>query len=136
MREARPRILIVDDEPVVRELVQTVLGDAGCEAIVRGTGPEAMLAIERDGPFEALVADLRLPGLDAIGLHRQLAQARHPLADHMIVMTGDVGDASIDRFVRKTGNRLLRKPFALHKLTAAVSATLRSPMSRPARAQG
>ena len=124
MIEARPRILIVDDEPVVLELVQTVLQAAGWDTVTRVSGQDALAAIEREGPFDVLVADLRLPGLDAIGLHRQLAQARHPLADRMVVMTGDVADVSVDRFVRETGNRLLRKPFPLGALTRAVSATL------------
>lgn len=136
MIKSRPRILIVDDEPMVLELVQTVLREAGYDAVVRGTARDAILAIQQEAPFDVLIADLRLPGIDAIGMHRQLVQARHTLAERMVVMTGDVGNVSIERFVRETGNLLLRKPFLLDALRQAVSTTLRRASHPLARVQG
>lgn len=131
-----PRILIVDDEPVVLDLVRTVLEEAGYEAVVRSTAHAALAAVGAEGPFDVIVVDLRLPGMDAIGLHRELAQAGHQLAQRMIVMTGDVADTCIDRFVRSTGNRSLQKPFELDALRRAVRETLSSPPRPLAPARG
>ena len=97
--DLRSRILIVDDEPVVLELIRTVLEDAGWATVACSTAEQATEAL--DGPpFDVVVADLRVPGLDAISLHRRLALANDPLAYSMVVVTGDVADSKIHRFAR------------------------------------
>lgn len=123
----RRRILVADDEPIVLELVRTVLEEDGLEATACASADDVTRALAA-GPFDAVVVDLRLPGMDAIALHRRLAQARNPLARRMIVITGDVIDERVDRFARDTGNQTLQKPFALADLRDAVTKALPTPL--------
>jgi CheY-like chemotaxis protein len=58
-----PKILILDDEPVNRLLLATILASAGHDWIEASTGPEALLLAREQRP-DLIVLDLRLPGMD------------------------------------------------------------------------
>ena len=70
----RARILVVDDEPGIAELVTTVLRYEGYEVESAGTGREALGAVERFHPT-LVVLDVMLPDLDGFEVQRRLAQA-------------------------------------------------------------
>ena len=71
------RILVVDDEPEVRELVETILDDAGFAVASAKDGPAALQIIETD-PVDLAVVDMRLPGeFDGPETVRR-ARAKHP----------------------------------------------------------
>ena len=108
------RLLIVDDEPIILELMRAVLTDLGHGVDVASSGEEALETIQRGEPIDALICDVGLPGMDGISLQRELAQREHPLAQRMMVMTGDMGEERVRRFIDQTGLRALQKPFDLH----------------------
>jgi len=110
-----PRVLVVDDEPVIRDLLQVVLGSAGYQVVCLESGRQALKRL-REEPFDALVCDQGLADLDGISLHRSLVQEGHPLASRMIFMTGDLTDEAVERFLQETGLPALRKPFELSRL--------------------
>ena len=127
------RILIADDEPVVLELLRSVLEGSGFETVACRTAAEVRDALDQS-KFEAIVADYRFPGLDAISLHRILAQKRDELARRLLVITGDVTDPALESFVNDTGTPVMGKPFDLGSLRRAVHEVLRRPRLRlPAR---
>ena len=67
------RILIVDDDDGLRESLQLVLSAEGYEAIGAANADEALAAIER-APFELVLCDLRMPGMDGMELLPHLAR--------------------------------------------------------------
>src|SRR5947209_6437678 len=81
----RPRILCVDDEPLVLRSLAALLGDAYDVRTAAG-GEEALETLARQGPFVAIVSDLKMPGLNGAAL---LAAARQlaPLAVR-VLLTG------------------------------------------------
>lgn len=76
--KARRRILLVDDDPEIRRYVAKVLRSSGFQAVSCEDGVEALALLSADDdPFDAVVLDWALPGLDGRRVREQL-QARHP----------------------------------------------------------
>jgi len=79
------RILIVDDETVVRESLQSWFDSEGYEIGVAAGGREALLAIQRK-QFDLALLDIKMPGMDGIELQKKLREADPELT--VIIMTG------------------------------------------------
>jgi CheY-like chemotaxis protein len=71
-----PTVLVVDDEPAVRLLVERVLIDAGYQVISAMSGPEALELLERGGAVDLLLADLRMPVMSGTQLALKAMQLR------------------------------------------------------------
>ncbi len=113
----RPRILLVDDESAVATVLATLLGRVGYEVVTAGSGRDAERFL--DERFDALILDLRLPGMRGDAFY-YLATARQPwLASHALFLTGD-GSEQAEELIAATGCRMMQKPFPIHDLLAAV----------------
>ncbi len=116
------RILLVDDEPAVREILAIQLADAGHEVAQAEDGQAALAFMELGQPVDLLVSDLAMPGLDGVALIRA-ARRRHP-ALPAILITGYAGEAAEVAIGRAIGGRftLLRKPLTGIQLVDHVAA--------------
>ena len=120
----RARVLLVDDEAMVREVLAAQLADAGFVVSESPNGAAALRRLERGENFDVLVSDLAMPGLDGVALIRE-AQRRQPGLPAILV-TGYAGDvatlavgAAVDgAFV------LMRKPVSGAQLADQVAALL------------
>jgi two-component system nitrogen regulation response regulator NtrX len=119
---ARERILVVDDEPGVRSMLEAILRDEGYEVDSVGTGEDgARLAAER--PFDALLLDVWLPGIDGI---ETLSRLRAKGIDAEVVMIS--GHGTIDTAVKATkagAFDFVEKPLSLEKTLLVVRNALR-----------
>ena len=79
------RILIVDDDPDVREVVEAALQEVGFETQLAGSGQEA-LALVKAGDFDAVVTDLRMPGMDGLELCERIVACRPDVP--VVLVTG------------------------------------------------
>ena len=70
----RPRVLVVDDQLDMAETLAEGLDERGYAAIACGSGPEAARRLEEEA-FDALVTDLRMPGVDGMDASRPVAQS-------------------------------------------------------------
>ena len=89
----RQRVLVIDDDPNVSEVVATYLEREGCHVEVRADG-EAGLQTALDDPPDLVVLDLMLPGLDGLEVCRRL-QALAPVPVVMLTAKGDETDRII-----------------------------------------
>lgn len=115
------RVLVVDDEPDFLEFVQWQLETLGYETRSAETG-EAALAILSEFPADAILADLRMPGMDGIELIRRIAGLR-PDAQ-CIVVTGHGGVESAVAAMRLGAVNYLRKPVGVEELDVAIQKAL------------
>lgn len=123
-----PRILIVDDDPALRELLTTYLVANGFDVAAVGDGT-AMRAALADGMPDAMVLDLMLPGEDGLALTRLLrAQSAVPIL--MLSARGEEMDRVIGLEVG--ADDYLAKPFGPRELLARLRALLRRGQSAPA----
>ncbi len=116
-----PGILVVDDDPVVRDLVADAIGEAGFEVDVCGDGVEA-LRKNAAKAYDLIVTDMRLPGMDGLSLIRGLKSGTS--GTDVIVVTGY---ASIDNAVQcmKAGAlEYLIKPLSVDQIQMAVRKAL------------
>lgn len=114
---ARPRILLLDDDAAVAKALAAVLSRAGYAVTVAGHAREAEAALEER--FDALILDLRMPGMRGDTFYF-LASVRQPwLADRALFITGDITPQAED-IVAATGCRLLHKPFKGEDLVLAL----------------
>lgn len=120
---SKARVLVVDDEPEIAELLRAMLESAGYEVASADSGLVA-LELLAEARFDAIVSDLRMPGMDGAALWREVRQ-RHPsLARRMLFVTGDTLSAGASQFLDQTGCARLEKPFAKAELLAAVEVVL------------
>lgn len=114
-------VLVVDDEPSVREVVVRYLRQEGYTTLEAGTGDDAQSLLEHEQP-SLIVLDLMLPGIDGLSLCRWIRE-RSEVPVIMVTALGEESD-------RLTGLELgaddyLTKPFSPRELVARVKAVLR-----------
>jgi signal transduction histidine kinase/CheY-like chemotaxis protein len=122
-REERRRILVVEDNDDERELLRSLLEDAGHEVTVAATGPDGLAAFIEADPDIALL-DIGLPGMDGYELARR-ARALRPDRPALLIAISGYGSARDERQASLAGfDAHLRKPFS----PAALLRLLRSSM--------
>jgi len=105
------RVLVVDDEPEIAELMRAMLESAGFEVATAESGALA-LELLGEARFDAIVSDLRMPEMDGAALWREV-KSRHPaLARRMLFVTGDTLSPEAEKFLAESGCASLDKPFA------------------------
>jgi DNA-binding response OmpR family regulator len=118
------RILVVEDEPRLRELLRLYLERDGHQVADAGDGPSALAAFERDGA-DLVVLDLMLPGMQG----EVVLDAIRGSHDVPVLITSAKGtDSERIAGLRLGADDYLAKPFNPHELTARVAAILRRTM--------
>ena len=117
----RKRLLVVDDEPAVRRILETRLRMAGYTVILAGDGEEALSQFYREQP-DLVVLDVMLPKLDGFGVCRQLrAESSVPI---IIVSALDNTSEKVAG-LELGADDYLPKPFAPRELEMRIAAVLR-----------
>ncbi len=115
---AAERILIVDDEEAIREIVASMLTIAGYRCQQAGSGVEALAVLESGEEFELMLSDLMMAELDGIGL---LERTKEKYPDMPVVMVTAVHDISVAlAAIRNGAYDYLLKPFEREQLLATV----------------
>jgi two-component system OmpR family response regulator len=116
------RILLVEDEEPIRDLVTTALRFTGFTVETAATGPDG-LALARNEAWHVLVVDVNLPGLDGFSLCRKLREAGDEVP--VIFLTARDDPADLREGFTGGGDDYLTKPFSLEELVLRVEAMLR-----------
>jgi two-component system, OmpR family, response regulator len=120
--EPEARLLVVEDEPNIRELLATSLRFAGFEVEVAGTGAEAITAAERNHP-DLCVLDVMLPDMDGFSVTRRLRESGRPLPIVFVTARDSVDDKV--KGLTVGGDDYVTKPFSLEEVVARIRAVLR-----------
>ena len=115
---ARPRLLLADDEVLIRELVEESLQEAGYQVVAVSSGVEAFEALDGEGDFIALVTDINFGG-PPVGwdVAVRAREIRSNIA--VVYMTGDSGHEWSARGVPQS--TIVTKPFAPSQIAVAVA---------------
>jgi putative nucleotidyltransferase with HDIG domain len=116
------RILVVDDEEPIREIVASMLGTAGYACKQAASGMEALAVLNSGEEFELMLSDLMMADLDGIGL---LERTKEKYPDMPVVMVTAVHDISVAlAAIRNGAYDYLLKPFEREQLLNTVSRAL------------
>lgn len=118
---SRARILVVDDEPIIREVLVERLTAAGFQCETARNSNEA-LQRARAGTYNLILSDIAMPGGDGISLLRQV-KAEQPALD-VVMLTGVVDVDTAIRAIRMGASDYLTKPFNLDEVVLTVERTL------------
>ena len=117
-----PTVLVVDDEPNIRELVQVALQFHGCSVTTASTGKDALKQIDAARP-DLIVLDVMLPDLDGFEVVRRLRAAGNEVP--VIFLTARDTSSDTVTGLALGGDDYVTKPFSVESLVARVRAVLR-----------
>jgi CheY-like chemotaxis protein/anti-sigma regulatory factor (Ser/Thr protein kinase) len=112
------RLLIVDDDPSIHELVQAMLVGAGWEAVSASSGEEALTRLEANPSYDLLLSDILMPGIDGLTLLGQV-RARHPDIP-VVMMTVKNTPQHVLASLRREAAAYIAKPFSRDSLLATL----------------
>lgn len=124
MSDARPRILVVDDDPGIRESLRFLFEDAGCEVVEAEDGATALYVLRADRrPFVVLL-DRMMPRLDGVETLRRLSETSPEVLSRVVVLfmtaRNDPPDRQAADFLREAAFATITKPFDLDALIELV----------------
>lgn len=120
----RTRILIIEDEPEIAELIALNMGGAGMEPVIAQSGEEGLAGIQMTPP-ELIILDLMLPGIDGLEVCRRLKYEPATRGIPIIMVTARGEEADIVTGLELGADDYMVKPFSPRELVARVRAVLR-----------
>lgn len=113
--EPRARLLLVDDDPLIQQVVAAMLGEE-FDVTCAGSGAAAMAFIRDASDFVAVLCDAHLLDMDAPQLQAHLDCYAPALADRVLWVTGGAKTDRTSRFLHRMQHRTLLKPFLYDEL--------------------
>jgi len=114
------RVLVVDDEAGLREMMAEALTGKGARVEIAGAGREALQILAR-APVDVLVLDVRMPEVSGPDLWRQINQTNPALARRTVFCTGDVIGEETQALISRIGCPSVSKPFEWSRFFEAVA---------------
>jgi two-component system NtrC family sensor kinase len=125
------RVLVIDDEAPIRTAIRRYLERRGWEVEEAKDGAEAMatLGLSGDSPrsrsasYDAIITDLKMPGVTGIELHDRLAALDPAGLEKLVLITGDTASSEVADFVARLRQPLVQKPFDMRALADLLDRT-------------
>ncbi len=127
---AQERILVVEDEEDIQELLRYNLEKESFRVVCAGTGEEALVAVARNLP-DLILLDLMLPGIDGLGVCRELRASERTRDVPILMVTAKDDEADIVAGLELGADDYVTKPFSPRVLLARVRALLRRRAAAP-----
>lgn len=121
--DIRSRVLVVDDEPAIVELLTDILTMDGHGVDIAKNGKMAMQKLSRTS-YDHVITDINMPQMDGRELYRRISEIDPSLAANVIFITGDSVSRDTREYLDSTGNYYLVKPFDLHDLREMLNKVL------------
>lgn len=118
----RPKVLVIDDEPGVRELISEALSLAEINAVQASDGLEALSFLRRER-FDLLILDINMPKLDGLALLEKLRT--EGMSVPVLMLSARADKADINQGLRTGADDYLTKPFSIEELVLRVKAIMR-----------
>lgn len=118
--EAPKRILVADDDPVIRHLITTIIKQQEYEAVVVNDGREAYRILQADSQFRAAIFDMTMPFLEGLDLVRYMRSERRLMRIPIMMITGEQDIKLMASSFSAGAAAFLPKPFTPEQLQGAI----------------
>ncbi|MCJ7828293.1 MAG: response regulator, partial [Dehalococcoidia bacterium] len=122
-KAVKARILVVDDEQVVRDIVNRVLTGEGHKVETVDNAADALKKIESKR-YNLILVDIKMPGMNGVELYKRIKKIAEPLDRKVVFMTGDIMGADTEKFLSETKVAHIDKPFDAEQLSREVRRAL------------
>jgi len=122
-RVTKAKILVIDDEPLVRQLVSRVLSEEGHEVEAVNDAEDALKRI-KSKRYSLILLDIKMPGMGGIELYKQFQEIAPSLKKRVVFVTGDVRGKRTTDFLAKTKAPYITKPFDAKQLKTEINRIL------------
>ncbi len=122
-KAVKARILVVDDEQVVRDIINRVLTGEGHKVGTVDNAADALKKIESK-KYNLILVDIKMPGMNGVELYKRIQKIDKSLAQKVVFITGDVMGADTEKFLSETKVAHIDKPFDAEQLIREVKRTL------------
>ncbi len=109
-KKTKGKVLIVDDEPSIRNILARILSNNRYQAQTVSSG-KAALSMLQDKGYDLLIADLKMSGVSGIDLYQALKKKHPEMVDKTVFITGDTMSEDTNDFLVSSGRPYLAKPF-------------------------
>ena len=116
----RARILVIDDERAVRDLISDALSIEGHDDMTAENGKEGLDLIGQYR-FDLVFCDLRMPEMDGQALYEEVQRDHPQVLKRIVFVTAQANSSDYGPFLRETGIPVIEKPFTLSQLRQAVA---------------
>jgi signal transduction histidine kinase len=113
------RALILDDEPVILDLLNEVLAGDGFHVETTSEGHKAIGMI-KENDYNVIISDLKMPGMGGKQFYEAVKSIRPEAARRIIFISGDTASKETQEFLARCGNPFLQKPFDIEKLKEVI----------------
>ncbi|MGB7539158.1 MAG: GAF domain-containing protein [Anaerolineales bacterium] len=115
----RSRILIIDDEPNVQDVLAKSLASRGYMVETAGDGEQGLARLAAS-EFDVILCDFRMPNFSGMDFYRRIQSDRPHMARKIIFITGDTANLATRRFIEENDLIILEKPFELPDLLQVI----------------
>jgi PAS domain S-box-containing protein len=120
---AKARILVVDDEPVIRQFISQVLGEQG-HTVETVDNAASALKMVKSKRYRLILLDIKMPGMGGVELYKKFQKIAPSLTKRIVFITGDVMGKRTMSFLDKTKTHYIMKPFDARQLKAEINRIL------------
>ncbi len=119
------KVLVVDDEPEITEIVESFLTDAGYKVSVANSGAEAIKRAKEFQP-NVILLDIMMPGVDGYDVCQQIKKEPAFANTPVIFLTGKDREDDMGRSFKAGGDMYIKKPFSCERLLEIINIVLMS----------
>jgi signal transduction histidine kinase/ActR/RegA family two-component response regulator len=120
---AKAKILVVDDEPVIRQLISKVLGEQG-HTVETADNAATALKMVKSKRYRLILLDIKMPGMSGVELYKQFQKIAPSITKRVVFITGDVMGKRTITFLDKTKAYYMMKPFDARELKIQINRIL------------
>ena len=122
-RHGKKRLLVVDDELIIRNLLADIFAEAGYLVELTDDGYHAMEMLQKGAHYDVILLDVKMPKIDGITLCRKIREDFPVLKQKFLFLIGNVDDEILS-FLQENNYPYLTKPFMIPELLNKISSIL------------
>jgi DNA-binding response OmpR family regulator len=119
------RVLVIDDEPEITEIVEAFLVEAGFVVKVENDSQKALMSAETFNP-DLILLDIMMPGADGYDICNRIKQNPKFMTTPVVFLTGKDRNDDMGRSFKAGGDMFIKKPFSCDRLLEIVNIVLMS----------